>query len=467
MSFLYPLFLAGIAAVSVPIVLHLVRRHTRDRVTFSSLMFLRTTLPRFTSRSRLENLPLLILRCLMLCLLALAFSRPFFSQPDADRQVRPGKRMVLLIDTSASMRRAGMFDRAITEARSVLEDVSPTDRVCIMSFDQNARTVVEFEQWQSLEPTRRAAVAVEQISELSPSWAGTVLGQALVNAAEAIQDDEVNEQQHSTGLRQIVLVSDIQQGSRLETLRTYEWPEATEVIVKPIAAEGTTNATLQLLRSRDDLAAADTQARSAVRITNSPDATTEQFGLRWADQTDPNDAGRLTDVYVAPGRSVVVNVPNRADESAGRELILTGDDHDFDNTLYLAPHLKQQVRIVYIGSAEPDDPREMPYYLRRCFDTSLRCSETISGIGPDGAAGHEVSSVGDNRSSPGGNRQPAIRRSRDRRIRDARPDRVQPSPACRFCRTSLRRLHAHPLLETSQPGHSGAARCAGIGVVRQ
>ena len=52
MNFLFPLFLAGIAAVAVPIVLHLVRRHTRDRVTFSSLMFLRTTRPRFTSRSR-------------------------------------------------------------------------------------------------------------------------------------------------------------------------------------------------------------------------------------------------------------------------------------------------------------------------------------------------------------------------------------------------------------------------------
>ena len=91
------------------------------------------------------------------------------------------------------------------------------------------------------------------------SWAGTVLGQALVNAAEAIQDDEVNEQQHTTGLRRIVLVSDIQQGSRLETLRTYEWPEGTELVVKPIVAEGTTNATLQLLRTRDDLAVADSQ----------------------------------------------------------------------------------------------------------------------------------------------------------------------------------------------------------------
>ena len=102
MSFLYPLFLAGITAISLPIILHMIRRHTRKRVTFSSLMFLRTTVPRFKNRSRLENLPLLILRCLILVLLALAFSRPFFLKPVEGEPNPVGRRVVLLIDTSAS-----------------------------------------------------------------------------------------------------------------------------------------------------------------------------------------------------------------------------------------------------------------------------------------------------------------------------------------------------------------------------
>ena len=81
MSFLYPLFLAGVAAVAVPILLHMIRRHTRERVAFSSLMFLRPRRPRFKSRSRLEHIPLLILRCMILCLLAFAFARPFLARP--------------------------------------------------------------------------------------------------------------------------------------------------------------------------------------------------------------------------------------------------------------------------------------------------------------------------------------------------------------------------------------------------
>lgn len=385
MSFLYPLFLAGIAAVAVPIVLHLVRRHTRDRVTFSSLMFLRTTRPRFTSRSRLENLPLLILRCIMLCLLALAFSRPFFSRPAADKRVNPAKRIVLLIDTSASMRRTGMWDRAIGEARSALADAGATDRVCVMSFDKSARTLIGFEQWQMLEPSRRVAVAIEEVSKLSPGWNGTVLGQALVNAAEAIEDDEANDQQRAASVRQVVLVSDLQQGSRLGALRSYEWPERTELAVRPVAAEGTTNATLQLLTDRDDLAVADGQYRVPVRITNSPDATKEQFTLHWAGTgdklmtglSDPNEADQVTDVYVAPGHSAVVHVRPPAGERAGRELILEGDDHEFDNTLYLAPQLKERVIIVYIGGDDPNDPKEMLYYVRRCFDASRALNPQI------------------------------------------------------------------------------------------
>jgi hypothetical protein len=78
MSFLFPLFLAGAATIAVPIVLHLIRHATKAQITFSTLMFLSPTPPRLQRRSRLENLPLLLLRCLVVCLLAFAFARPFF-----------------------------------------------------------------------------------------------------------------------------------------------------------------------------------------------------------------------------------------------------------------------------------------------------------------------------------------------------------------------------------------------------
>ena len=136
MSFLYPLLLAGIAAIGVPILLHMIRRHTRQQVTFSSLMFLRTTLPRFRHRSRIEHWLLLLVRCLVVCLLAFAFARPFLLKPLPEGPKPAGKRIVVLLDTSASMRRAGLWDQAIREARSALAAAGPADRVCVMAFDR-------------------------------------------------------------------------------------------------------------------------------------------------------------------------------------------------------------------------------------------------------------------------------------------------------------------------------------------
>jgi len=396
MSFLYPLFLAGIAAVSLPIILHMIRRQTRKRVTFSSLMFLRTAVPRFKNRSHLENLPLLILRCIILCLLAFAFSRPFFPREAGDARVPVARRTVLLIDTSASMRRTGMWSRAIGEAQSALRDVSQADRVCMMKFDQGMETLIGFEQWDAMDSARRTAAATELLSKMSPGWASTNLGQALVSAAEAIEDDEVNDEQQKFRTHRIVLISDLQKGSSLEALQAYEWPEALELELKLIAAAGSTNAALQLITSRDQPARTAGEGLPSIRITNSPDAAVERFGLTWAGENPAKTSDRIPEIYVPAGHSVVVRVPQRTDSSVQGKLILTGDDHDFDNALYMAPRLTHQVNILFIGSDSAGDSEGMLYYVQRAFratgsiDPAVISRSAVNLTDADVAAAHLI-----------------------------------------------------------------------------
>ncbi len=367
MSFLYPLFLAGMIAVGVPIVLHMIRRHTRKRVTFSSLMFVRTTAPRLRNRSRLENLPLLLLRCLLLCLLALAFARPLLSTPAPEQTARAGRRVVVLLDTSASMRRVGLWDQAIEQVRSVLNDLEPSDRLSLMTFDAGAQTQIGFEQWVSLDPSQRAAVVTDSLSQLTPGWGSTDLGQALTSAAEAIEEDEVNQTDQSGGSRQIVLVGDVQQGSDLSALHNYEWPPATELVLKRIESPQRTNAVVEWVVARDHLASPAGDDAIHVRVRNSPEAGTEQFQLRWTDESATPESSEAVDTYIPAGHSLVVKVPGPADRSAPHRLVLTGDDHAFDNALYVAPRLQQQISILYVGSDEPNDPKEMLFYVRRAF----------------------------------------------------------------------------------------------------
>ncbi len=376
MSFLYPLFLAGIAAISLPIILHMIRRHTRKRITFSSLMFLRTTIPRFKNRSRPENLLLLALRCLIICLLAIAFSRPFLEKPGKDTTAGIGKRVVLLIDTSASMRREDLWKQATDQAQSVLNDLKPTDRLCVMSFDKNTRTLSGFEMWSELEPAQRVTVVKDEISKLSPTWASTNLGNAMISAAEAIEDDEINDKL-LINERQVILISDLQQGSDIDALHTYEWPENTELIVKPVVAKKTTNAAMQVMASSNYTTQSDPNEQLRVRITNSSDASAERFQLSWTDFKPLNYSNKPDSIYVPPGESVVTDLPAGPNEVTGRKLLLSGDGQDYDNTLYLAPNMVQQINILYLGTDASENPKQMLYYIEHAFQKTSTLSFNI------------------------------------------------------------------------------------------
>src|SRR5437762_2488520 len=143
MSFLAPLFLFGALAVALPVVFHLIRRTSKEKMTFSSLMFLQPTPPRVTRRNRLENIFLLILRCLVLGFLALGFARPFFQKPMVpDPQSGAARKIALLVDTSASMRRQNTWTLALAKAEEVLNKTEPADQLAVFTFDQQTHAVV-------------------------------------------------------------------------------------------------------------------------------------------------------------------------------------------------------------------------------------------------------------------------------------------------------------------------------------
>ena len=83
MSFglLTPLFLAGLAAIAIPVLVHLVRREEHLSFRFPSLMFLERIPVREHRRRTIRHWWLLLLRCLIVALLSFAFAQPFIDWP--------------------------------------------------------------------------------------------------------------------------------------------------------------------------------------------------------------------------------------------------------------------------------------------------------------------------------------------------------------------------------------------------
>ncbi|MCH8302323.1 MAG: BatA domain-containing protein [Proteobacteria bacterium] len=135
MGFLAPLFLVGALAIALPIWLHRLQTQSSDRQSFSSAMLLETTEERVHLQKKLKYLVLLALRIALLLMIALAFAKPFLNRPPTSLTAGAAGTHLILVDTSVSMSRAGVFDQAIAVASQAVDDVPPGTLLQLLNVD--------------------------------------------------------------------------------------------------------------------------------------------------------------------------------------------------------------------------------------------------------------------------------------------------------------------------------------------
>lgn len=365
MSFLAPLYLAGLAAIGLPILFHMIRRTPKGKVPFSTLMFLEASPPKVTSRSKIEHWLLLLLRATALILLALAFSRPFMRQSEDQAVDAASKRRAILVDVSASMRRDGLWDQATQKVDALLKEVKPDDSVGVFVFDQELLPLLSFEEWSGLPIQQRTVFARDQLKDVAPGWMGTNLGTVLPEAVTAVLD-EVGEKTASQAT-EIVVITDLQRGSRIEGLQTFEWPDSVTVDVQLVEATTTGNASVQVVGS------VDKKSGLRVRVENVADSPHERFNVQTT--ADPTgDSASATEqiatqqeVHVPPEQNRVVQFKDVSDVSRPVVVTLSGDDDSFDNQAWYVRPQTSRVPVLYRGNGESSDPNELRYYLERAF----------------------------------------------------------------------------------------------------
>ena len=142
MGFLAPWFLAGLAAVGLPIYVHLLRKHKTTPLPFSSLMFFERSTQSSVKHRRLQYLLLFALRTLLVILLVLAFAHPFL-QSSTIVAARGGRLLEICIDDSFSMKQGDRFARAKKDALATLDGMRPEDRAQVVAFDRETRLLTE------------------------------------------------------------------------------------------------------------------------------------------------------------------------------------------------------------------------------------------------------------------------------------------------------------------------------------
>jgi hypothetical protein len=75
---------------------------------------------------------------------------------------------------------------------------------------------------------QRAALARDRLAAVAPGWMGTLLGLALSSAGEQFMDDSAKEKPASR--RELVVITDLQEGAKLDGLQGHEWPSGVKAM---------------------------------------------------------------------------------------------------------------------------------------------------------------------------------------------------------------------------------------------
>ncbi|MEZ4422967.1 MAG: BatA domain-containing protein [Gemmatimonadota bacterium] len=197
MGFLNPFFLLAVAAVAVPLFLHLFHRQETERLAFPALRYLKRTEKEHARRIRLRQLVLLLLRLAALIFVVVAGARAFLTGPTS---AHPPTALAIVLDNSGStgavLGDERVLDRLRQAALESIADATDRDRVWVL----RAADPDDVAPPGSPEEARARVLATE------PSAGSADLDAALARADALVQSSDLD-------AREIHLLSDLQSTS--------------------------------------------------------------------------------------------------------------------------------------------------------------------------------------------------------------------------------------------------------------
>lgn len=191
LGFINTSILIALLGIAIPLLIHLLAKQKVKRVYFSSLMFLKQVQSQHFKRLRIRQILLLVVRCLIVLFLVLAFARPTF-RSHARMLARSRCHSVIVFDHSMSMSRGKVWSRAQNAAMRILHLFDHTDDVALIVRPQTVPVLLG----QQLD--RIGA----EIQKAEPVYDASALDELLNTASGLLNGTDIN--------REVVLITDLQ-----------------------------------------------------------------------------------------------------------------------------------------------------------------------------------------------------------------------------------------------------------------
>ncbi len=344
MTFLNPLYLLGLAAASIPIILHLLTLRRARVVEFSTLTFLKEL-----QRSRIRKLKirqwlLLALRVLIIVFAVLAFTRPALRSTFGflpGTQARSS--VVIIVDDSFSMfasdEGGSLIKQAREKATEILDMLEPGDEVAIIRMSQARSEAHRF--------TAALGAARDAVAGIEPSFRHVQSADALTAASVLLSSSgNIN--------RELYILTDEQRSHySLDGVQQKLFDASVRTFIVPFGTKIPANSSVADVRVESSFFEKNKPVDVAATVVNAtPTALTGALvsifldGERVSQKTVDIAAGGRAEVrfQVTPTRSGFVRGAVELEDDAIPE----------DNQRHFSFHVPERLRLL-VAAASPKD----------------------------------------------------------------------------------------------------------------
>jgi len=373
-GFASPWLLAGLLAAGIPILIHLLHKRKFIETDWAAMKFLLLATKKYSRRVRFEQLLVLLVRCLILLLLAIAFSRPYWSVQGAFFESAAPVHRILVIDTSFSMRWNGeeqsIFEEARELARSQVSASNPGDAFQLIQISNSSPQAL------ISRPSRQQAYVLEEIARMQPTAEYGNVGQALQTALEFLG------QAQELAQKEVIVISDFQAQS-WAPLQTDQESARVRSLMEAISKKSTLTLKDIGLAEEANLAVIDFSSKSVFATLNQPvrlGVTLHNFGL--LNQEDVNLQLFVDDQLV---NQKLVKLPANADTQAEfthqftrvgdhrLEVRLAEDQLPLDNRRWIIMPVKKEINVLLVnGRQSGESMGRATDYLELALSPSLK-----------------------------------------------------------------------------------------------
>ena len=335
MQFLFPGFLLALLALAIPIIIHLFYFRRFKKVYFTNVKFLKEVKEETSARQKLRNLLVLLMRCLALAFLVLAFAQPFIPFDD---EVKKGEKAVsVFVDNSFSMSALSqdvpLLEMAKQRARDVVNAHAVDDRFQIITNDFEGRH-------QRLVSKEDALTLVDEI-KVTP--AVRALTKVLTRQKQVLQNSNAANQSS-------YLISDFQ--SNITDLSDYA-DSTIDLTLIPLQSVQEKNIAIDSAWFDAPVQMINQTNALVVKVRNFSDNDVEnvRLGISYEGQEKP--VGTLT----IPANSAITDTVNITILRTGwHEATLSITDYpiQFDDKYYFTFNVAEDINILTINELSPN-----------------------------------------------------------------------------------------------------------------